>query len=217
MPELSLIHRTQPARSGSPPYPGLVLLHGLGSNELDLLSMAPVIDPRTYIISARAPLSYRWGGYMWYDLEQHGPGLGSESIEAALQSLERFLQEVIESYPIDSQRLYVGGFSMGAAMAGALGLLYPEKVSAGIMVSGYLPPDPGDRYRTAAAAGHPYFQAHGTNDSVVSIDVARQTRDFLLGTPIELTYREYPIGHEVSLPELQDLAAWFAAVLDSAS
>jgi phospholipase/carboxylesterase len=90
-------------------------------------------------------------------------------------------------------------------------------VAAAIMASGYLPPDPDNRYRAAAAAGHPFFQAHGTNDPVVSIDFARQTRDFLLQTPVELTYREYPIGHEVSLPELQELAAWFAAILDSTS
>jgi phospholipase/carboxylesterase len=215
MTDLSLTHRTHPARAGAPPHPGLVLLHGLGSNELDLLSMAPAIDPRAYIISARAPLSYRWGGYMWYDLEQHGPGLGSESIESALQLLERFLTEVIEAYPIDPERLYVGGFSMGAAMAGALGLLYPERAAGAIMVSGYLPPDGQGRYRMEAAVGHPYFQTHGTNDPVVSIDYARQTRDFLLQTPVDLTYREYPIGHEVSLPELQDLAAWFSRVLDS--
>lgn len=152
---------------------------------------------------------------MWYDLERHGPGLGSESIEEALRLLERFLDEVIDAYRIDPRRLYVGGFSMGAAMAGALGLLYPETVAAAIMVSGYLPPDPDRRYRSEAATGHPFFQAHGTNDPVVSIDYARQTRDFLLQTPVDLTYREYPIGHEVSLPELQDLADWFSGVLDA--
>src|ERR671939_240288 len=101
MPDFTLIHEIAPARAGSPPYPGLILLHGLGSNELDLLQIAPGLDPRVYAISARAPLERRWGGYMWYDLEQHGPGLGSESIEAALDLLRRFLDEVIAADPLD--------------------------------------------------------------------------------------------------------------------
>jgi phospholipase/carboxylesterase len=215
MPQLSLIYQTHPARAGTAPHPGLVLLHGLGSHELDLLSLASEIDPRVYTISARAPMAYRWGGYMWYDIERHGPGLGSESIEQSLDLLRQFLHEVVEVYPIDPARLFVGGFSQGAALAGAIGLLEPDSVAGAVMVSGFLPPDPGNRYLPWKAAGHPYFQAHGTLDRVVPLQAARLTRAYLQGTPVELTYREYPIGHEVSIPELRDLAAWFSTILDS--
>ncbi len=212
--DFALTHRALPARAGSGPHPCLLLLHGLGSNELDLLSMAPELDPRVFTISARAPFAYRWGGYMWYDLEQHGPGLGSASIERGLDLLRRFVGEVVEAYPVDPKRLYVGGFSMGAAMAGALALLEPETISGALMTSGYLPPDQRRRYRGQDAAGHPIFQAHGTYDPVVPIDVGRRTRDYLQRSPVDLTYREYPIGHEVSLDELRDIAAWLSDVLD---
>lgn len=214
MTEFSLTHRSIPPRSGSPPHPGLVLLHGLGSNELDLLSMAPQVDARAYIISARAPLSSAWGGYMWYDLERHGPGLGSESIETSLNLLGRFLGEVLQRYPIDAQSLYLGGFSMGAAMAGALALLEPERVAGVIMLSGYLPPDPTGRYRGKDAAGRPFFQAHGTMDPLVPIEAARRTRAYLDGTGVELTYREYPIDHGVSFDELLEVSTWLSAALD---
>jgi phospholipase/carboxylesterase len=212
---LALTHRISVARTGNLPHPTLLLLHGLGSNEDDLLSMAPELDPRVLIISARAPFAYRWGGFMWYDLEQHGPGLGSASIEEGLGLLRRFVKELLEEYPVDPQRLYLGGFSMGAAMAGGLALLEPESVAGAIMISGYLPPDPRGDYRTQDAAGRPFFQAHGTVDPVVPIEAARATRDYLSQSPVDLTYREYPIGHEMSYEELRDLTTWFSGVLDA--
>jgi phospholipase/carboxylesterase len=175
---------------------------------MDLHMVATQLDTRIFAISARAPQPYPWGGYMWYDLDE-GPGLGGAGIEASLDLLRSFIGEIVENYPIIPRRLYVGGFSMGAAMAGALALLEPERVAGAVMISGYLPPPAPDRqYRTADAKGHPFFQAHGTLDGVVSIEYARQTRDFLQRSPVDLTYREYPIGHEVSYEELMDLAAW---------
>lgn len=213
MKELGLIHRTSPARTGSPPHPGVVLLHGLGSDELDLLGLASQFDPRVFAVSVRAPLSYSGGGFTWYDLEGHGPGLGSESIEAALQTLEQFLEDVIVRYPIDPRRLFLGGFSMGAAMAGALTLLHPEKVAGTVMTSGYLPPDSGDRYRAKDATGKPIFQGHGLYDYVVPLEGARLTRDYLQSLGVRLTYKEYPMAHQVSAEELKDLAQWFQDVL----
>jgi phospholipase/carboxylesterase len=102
-------------------------------------------------------------------------------------------------------------------MAGALALLEPERVAGAIMVSGYLPPGGEHRYRGQEATGHPFFQAHGTLDSVVPLVAARQTRDYLRAhTAVDLTYREYAIGHTVSMEELLDLAGWFGGVLDAA-
>jgi phospholipase/carboxylesterase len=183
-------------------------LHGLGSNENDLIALAPLLDERLFVVSVRAPLTYRWGGYTWFDLEKDGPGLGTKTIESSLTVLRTFLEELEQAYPIDPDRLYLGGFSMGAAMAGAMLLLYPEKLAGAIMVSGFLPPDGSSRYRLAETAGRPLFQAHGLHDPVVPLEYAHQTRDFLQTTPVELEYHEYPIGHQVSDDELRDLVAW---------
>lgn len=212
--DLALPHQVRPAAAAAGPHPGLVLFHGLGSSEGDLMLLGSQIDPRVFVVSARAPLPYRWGGYMWYDVEREGPALGGKSITSTLSLLDRFLDEVVETYGIDPGRLYTGGFSMGAAMAGALALLHPDRVAGAIMISGFLPPDPAGKYRSCDAAGHPFFQAHGTRDTVLSIEFGRMTRDFLRRTPVRLTYREYPIGHEVSAEELADLRAWLSTVLE---
>lgn len=210
----TLIHQTVPARRGVPPHPALLLLHGLGDTEAGLLPIASQIDPRVYVISARAPFPHSWGGYAWFDLEHHGPGLGSESIEHSIGLLDRFLGELLATYPIDPDRLFIGGFSMGAMMAGAISLLHPERVRGTIMISGALPPDATGRYRMSDVAGLPIFIGHGTEDPVVPILYARMTRDYLLNTPVQITYREYPTGHGVTLEEITDLAAWFTEVLE---
>jgi phospholipase/carboxylesterase len=213
MTDFSLVHRTRPAAGGGP-HPALLLLHGLGSNEMDLHMLATQLDPRLYAISARAPFGQPWSGYRWYDLAE-GPGRGGLSIEASLDRLVRFLTEIAARYPVDPERLYVGGFSQGAAMAGALTLTEPELIAGTIMISGYLPPPaPSHPYNLAAAVGKPVFQAHGTGDPVVLPAWARQTRDFLRGVPVDLTYTEYAIGHEVSVEELADLAAWLDSRLE---
>lgn len=215
MPGPLLIHRIAPARSGTEPHPALVLLHGLGDDEAGMFSIATQLDPRVFALSVRAPLSYRWGGYMWFDIEREGPNLGGEGIEASIAALAEFLAAITSTYPIDPARIYLGGFSMGAAMAGAMTLLAPERIAGAVMVSGFLPPDPEGRYRTAEATGKPFFQAHGLHDQVVSLQYARMTREFLRETPVDLTYREYPTGHDVTLPELQELSSWFSSVLDA--
>ncbi len=214
MNELSFSHRYRPARTGPAPHPGLVLLHGLGDDESGLFQIASQLDPRLEVLSARAPMPYRYGGYAWFDLETHGFELGSESIERTISGLRAFIDETCRHYPIDPERLYFGGFSQGAAMAGALALLYPDRIAGAIMVSGFLPPGEIGRYRTEDAAGHPFFVAHGLHDTVVPLTAARMTRDFLESAPIDLTYREYAIGHSVTPQELMELAGWFAAVLD---
>lgn len=216
MTDFSLVHRTRPAAGGGP-HPALLLLHGLGSNEMDLHMLATQLDPRLYAISARAPFGQPWSGYMWYDLAE-GAGRGGQSIERSLERLGAFLQEMVDDYPIDPAQVYLGGFSQGAAMAGALALSEPQRVAGTIMISGYLPPPaPETPYDLAGAKGKPFFQAHGTADTVVLPDWARQTRDFLRSVPVDLTYREYPIAHEVSVEELADLASWLDRRLATAT
>ncbi|HEX6510027.1 MAG TPA: alpha/beta fold hydrolase [Chloroflexota bacterium] len=214
--DLVLVHETHPARRGDQPHPGLLLLHGRGADERDLLPLASELDDRLFTVSARAPFAMPWGGYAWYDLGSQGIGFPSaETIGHSLQLLDRFLDEIIQTYPIDPRRLYVGGFSMGAATSAALALLYPERIAGAVILSGYVPLEAELPFRPQEAAGHPVFEAHGTMDQVIPVDWARRSRQHLESTPLHFTYREYPMGHEISYPELQDVSAWLTGVLDS--
>jgi phospholipase/carboxylesterase len=216
MPDLSLIHRTAPARTGASPHPGLLLLHGRGTDEQDLLPLAAELDPRLFVVSARAPHEFPWGGHFWYDLDPQGVGYPeAATLNASLERLDRFLAEIVEKYPIDPKRLFAGGFSMGAAMSATLALLHPDRVAGAAILSGYLPIQANLPFRPAEASGHPIFEAHGIYDEVIPVLAGRLTRDALSRMPVDLTYREYPIGHQISNDELRDLSAWLTAVLDA--
>ncbi|MBA3468980.1 MAG: phospholipase, partial [Herpetosiphonaceae bacterium] len=68
-PTLSLTHLVaQPRQRGAEKPPLLLLLHGVGANEEDLMGLAPFADPRFVVISARAPRRYQGGGYSWFDI-----------------------------------------------------------------------------------------------------------------------------------------------------
>jgi phospholipase/carboxylesterase len=137
-----------------------------------------------------------------------------ESIQHSLGLVSGFIASVAEEYSIDPKRFYVGGFSMGGAMAAATLLTLPDLVAGGLVLSGYVPLHSGLEWRLQDVAGKPLFQAHGTLDDVLPIQYGRMSRDFLAGTPVELTYREYPIGHTVAPVELADAAAWMRGTLD---
>jgi len=214
MPEFSLAHRVHPATEGSAPHPGLLLLHGRGADENDLLPLAPELDGRLFTVSARAPLRFPWGGYMWYDLDPNAVGFPEpDTFGSSVDLLRRFMDEILDAYPIDGTRLYAGGFSMGAVMAGCLALLEPERIAGAILLSGYLPLGSDVPFRLQDAAGHPFFQAHGTLDGVIPVSSGRDTREYLARTPVALTYHEYPMGHEISYEELRDLSAWLTGIL----
>jgi phospholipase/carboxylesterase len=217
MADLSLVHLTVPARAGGAPHPGLLLLHGRGTDESDLLPLATELDPRLFVVSARAPHSFPWGGQAWYDLDPRGVGYPEAvTLQGSLDRLDRFLNEIVDVYPIDPRRLYVGGFSMGAAMSATLALLHPDRVAGAVVLSGYLPIHANLPFRPDEAAGHPIFEAHGVYDEVIPVWGGRITRNAFSRLPVNLTYREYPIGHQTSYDEIRDLSTWLTGVLDAA-
>ena len=213
--EFSLVHATRPARRGDGPHPGLLLLHGRGTDEHDLLPLAGELDARVFTVSARAPFRFPYGGHAWYDLDPRGVGFpGGDSLAQSLSLLDRFIDEILSAYPILGDQLYVGGFSMGAAMSATLALLYPDRVAGAMVLSGYVPAANNLSFRLDQVAGHSVFEAHGIHDNVIPIEWGRRSRDFFAETSVDLTYREYPIGHEISQRELQDVSSWFTGVLD---
>jgi phospholipase/carboxylesterase len=191
-------------------------LHGRGGDESSLSPLAEQLDDRLLVVSVRGPLKVVWGGYRWYDLDSRG--LGFPDREKLLSSVDRvrhLVDEITACYPIDPARLFLGGFSAGAVMAGTLALLYPEQVRGAALLGGYLPLRSELPFRIGGLADHPFFLGHGTEDRVVPVSFAREARDYLTGIGVTLTYREYSIQHTIGQEEMDDLAAWSSSILDS--
>ncbi len=204
--DLSLSHRTAAARAGEPPHPCLLLLHGRGADERDLLGLSTVLDPRLFCVAARAPLPLPgMGGYQWHA----SLATGSPEPVSMLQSLERLKRLVAElpgAYPVDAARLFVLGFSQGAAMTLMLAGAEPAAVAGAVALSGFLPP----AARVEGLRGKPVFVAHGTADPVLPLPFGRAVRDAVTGAGADLTYREYPMAHQIVEGELAEVNVWLA-------
>ena len=208
--EAGLLHRTVPARAGEPPHPGMLLIHGRGADEMDLLGLAPALDPRLFVVSVRAPFAWEIG-YCWYETDS--PAQHESMFRQALSLLGRFVENLPEAYPVDPSRFFALGFSQGSFMANALTLSAPQRVSGAVLLSGYQPPLEWLPTRESVT-GKPFFVGHGTLDPLLGIERGRAVRDTLVGLEADVTYREYPIGHQISMPELEEIRSWLAQRLE---
>jgi phospholipase/carboxylesterase len=216
---LSLTHLVQePRAKAEGPPPLLLLLHGVGSNEADLFGLAPHLDSRFLVVSARAPFVLGAGAYGWFNIEFTPQGLVADLKQAkrSLEMLPGFVDELVETYGADAGRVYLAGFSQGAMMSLALMLTHPSKLSGVVAMSGRLPSSVLEQSPDRKALERiPVLVTHGIYDDVLPLENGREVRKYLEALPVELTYREYPMGHEVNMESLRDVTAWLAAQLDA--
>jgi phospholipase/carboxylesterase len=215
--DLNLSHMVRMARNadsagGERGSPGLLLLHGRGADEADLMGLEVALDARLTIISARAPFKLGYG-YAWYGMAQVGSP-EDETLRASLGELHEFVEGIVPAYNLDPAALFVMGFSQGAVMSAALALTVPGRVRGVVMHSGYVPVESGLDFKVEEAAGKPFFVAHGLYDEVIPVGLGRQAHEYLDGIGAAVTYQEYPIGHSISEESLDDLSEWLTNRID---
>lgn len=217
-PELSLAHLVRrPIRPAARP-PLLLLLHGVGSNEHDLFSLADYLDERFVIISARAPNTRAPGSFAWFAVTftPDGPLIDSVQAEESRRRLLRFIGEAVAAYDADPAQVYLMGFSQGAIMSASVALTEPEQVAGAVLMSGRILPEIRPLMASSPRLeGKPFLVVHGVADAVLPIQHGRSSRTLLEALPVRLDYREYPIDHEISQQSLADIAAWLRQRLDS--
>jgi phospholipase/carboxylesterase len=205
-------HLLVPPRVPSPRPPLLVLLHGIGADEHDLLPLAAHLDPRFAVVSLRAPFEAEPMGYAWYRLDWREvpprPDLGQAAESRAW--LGAMLGELPEAAGADPERLFLFGFSQGAAMATAVLLDQCVPVRGAVLHSGRVPPEVAAP-TAEALEGVEVLVLHGTDDPVLPPEHGRALRDLL--APVmggRLEHREYRAAHEVTAETLADAAAWLS-------
>jgi phospholipase/carboxylesterase len=198
----------------------LLLLHGIGADENDLLPLAQYLDPRFHVLAVRAPHEAEPMGYRWYaiDWSVTPPRGDPAEIAASRDLLGRFVEEATERYGTDRDRVYLFGFSQGAIMSVALLLSQPELVRGVIAHSGRLARLPGQVAQPPAAlARAEVLVLHGTLDEVVPVAQGRKIHDVLaplLGPRV--AYRKFEhLGHGIDADSLGEAARWLEASLGS--
>jgi phospholipase/carboxylesterase len=205
--------------AGEEPEGLLVLHHGRGTDERDLLGLADLLDPqrRLRVVTPRAPLTLPGSpGYHWYLVPRVGYP-DPETFEAAREALAGLHDSLWEQTGVGPERTVLGGFSMGAVMSYAMGLGAERPAVAGILAfSGFVPTVEGWEPSLSDRAGTRAFVSHGRRDPVIGVEFAERARDLLEAGGLEVTYRESDLGHQIDPAHLRDAAGWLDQVLPQA-
>jgi phospholipase/carboxylesterase len=191
----------------------LVLHHGRGADEHDLLGLADVLDPqqRLHVVTPRAPLTLPGSpGNHWYLVPRVGYP-DPDSFHAAHARLATFHDELWERTGITPANTVFGGFSMGSVMSYALGLDGSRPAPAGILAfSGFVPTVEGWQPDVAgrAESGLRAFIAHGRNDPVMDVEFARRARDLLQAGGVDVEYHESDAAHHIDPAHVPAAVRW---------
>jgi phospholipase/carboxylesterase len=194
----------------------LVLHHGRGSDEQDLIGLADVLDPeeRLHVVAPRAPLRVPGSpGYHWYLVPRVGyPDPGS--FQAARGELAAFHDGLWKRTGISPERTVLGGFSMGAVMSYALGLSGDRPAPAGILaLSGFIPTVDGWQPSLEDRAVTKVLIEHGRNDPVIPVAFARRAHELLGQAGFAVDYREAHAAHHVDPRDVPRVVKWLDATL----
>ena len=210
------------------PTASIIILHGLGADGNDFVPVARELDlarigPVRFIFphGPTRPVTLN-GGYVmraWYDIFGPDLGVGAEKREdeAGLRESQALVEALIakeRARGIASNRIVLAGFSQGCAMTLMAGLRHGERLGGLLCMSGYLPlAATTAAERSAANAGVPIFQAHGSGDPMITIARATQSRDVLLALGYPVEWHAYPMPHSVCPQEIGDMNKWLLRVL----
>jgi phospholipase/carboxylesterase len=187
----------------------IILLHGVGSNETDLFSLADQLPKDYYIISARGKFTLSEGSYAWYNVDfSTGKPVFDKAQE--LQSREAiltFINQMKAKYGFDD--IYLGGFSQGAIMSSSIGLLHPDKLKGVICLSGRILQEiRNDVKKNTELQKLKIFLAHGTQDGTLTVAFAREAKTYLEQLKTALSYHEFEMGHQINADVLKELNKW---------
>ena len=209
-----LVHRERPADGD--PAGLLVLHHGRGADEQDLLGLADVLDPerRLHVVTPRAPLQLPgWPGHHWYVVPRVGHP-DPDTFRAAYAALAELHDELWERTGTTPDRTVLGGFSMGSVMSYALGLGPDRPAPAGILAfSGFVPTVEGWQPSLADRPGLRAFIAHGRHDPIMDVGFARRARELLEAAGVPVEYHESDAAHHIDPAHVPAAVDWLRATL----
>ncbi|MEW2505519.1 luciferase family protein [Amycolatopsis sp. NPDC047767] len=186
--------------------PLVVLLHGRGSRETEIIGLADALPSGFRYAAVRAPIA-EGGGFAWFA----NRGIGRPTPESLRTTMDWFRTW------LDRQRgpVLLIGFSGGAAFAGGLILADPDRFAGAAILYGTLPFDAGVPTDPARLAGLPVFLAHGEHDQVIPRDLQDRTWRYLIAESGAPTIaRRDPVGHGIAPDALASLGGWLAERAD---
>jgi len=196
--------------SAGEPAGALVLLHGRGADERDLVPVLDALDPERRLVGLTpgAPLPGPGGGRWWYQVPRVGYP-DPETFHASYARLTGFLDDWLAERGMGWERTIIGGFSMGCVMSYAVGLGPGRPSPAGILaLSGFIPTVERWEPELTGRPGLPVLIVHGARDPVISVDFARDARPRLQSAGLAVEYHEHDGGHHIDPATVALMQTW---------
>jgi phospholipase/carboxylesterase len=193
----------------------LILHHGRGADEHDLLGLGDVLDPerRLHVVTPRAPLTLGGPGYHWYVVPRVGYP-DPDTFHAAFRGLASFHDAVWERTGLKPEQTVFGGFSMGSVMSYSLALAGERPAPAGILAfSGFIPVVDGWQPDLPSRRDTRVFIAHGRRDPVMEVGFARRARERLEAGGLDVSYHESDAGHQIDPAHIPAAISYLNATL----
>lgn len=201
----------------------VIWLHGLGADRYDFLPVAEILQQTlhsTRFVLPQAPTRAVTinGGYAmpsWYDILAMSPAraINREQLEASAQQVIDLI-EAQRDGGINPARIILAGFSQGGAVVLHTAYLRWHGPLGGVLaLSTYAPTFSDEVQLPAGKQQIPALCLHGRNDDVVLPTMGRAAHDYLHAQNVPVTWKDYPMSHEVLNEEIRDIAVWLQATL----
>ena len=200
---LSFVHRFVPAET--PDAPTLLLLHGTGGDENDLLPVGRMLDERAALLSPRGKI-LEHGMPRFFRRLAEGV-FDHEDLMDRTHELAGFVDRAVDEYDIDQRRLFAVGFSNGANVAASLLLTYPRLLAGAILLRAMVPFEPD---KTPDLSRIRVYLAAGRSDQMVPPENTERLAQVLREAGADVTLDWQPGGHGIGPEEIQAARNWFA-------
>ncbi|PGK31728.1 esterase [Bacillus anthracis] len=187
-------------------YPAIFVMHGMGSNEQNMLSLVDGLEDTFYIFSIRGHLSQP-PGFAYFTIQGFGKP-HRDVFNEGISQITNFIEYATEQYPIDHDHLYLLGFSQGAIVSMTLGLTFGNRIKGIVALSGYIPAFVKEEYAIKSVDKLSLFISHGEFDNVLPYEWGLKSNEFFQGLGAQVSFQAYTEGHTVSLENQQDFKKW---------
>ncbi|MDQ5813843.1 MAG: alpha/beta hydrolase [Actinomycetota bacterium] len=206
MTEAGFVHRFDPAKE--PGAPTLILLHGTGGDENDLLPLGRMLDERAALLSPRGKVLEN-GMPRFFRRLSMGV-FDEEDLVNRTHELASFVEEAASEYGLDPKRLFAVGFSNGANIAASLLLLHPGLLAGAVLLRAMTP---FELETLPDLSGTPVYLAAGRSDQMIPPESTEHLAELLRGAGAEVTLDWQPGGHGIGRAEVEAARAWLAGVI----
>jgi phospholipase/carboxylesterase len=200
---LGFVHRFVPSQTSDAPT--LLLLHGTGGDENDLLPVGRMLDERAALLSPRGKI-LEHGMPRFFRRLAEGV-FDHEDLMDRTHELAGFVDRAVDEYDIDQRRLFALGFSNGANVAASLLLTYPRLLAGAILLRAMVPFEPD---KTPDLSRIPVYLAAGRSDQMVPPENTERLAQVLREAGADVTLDWQPGGHGIGPAEIQAARNWFA-------